>query len=104
MRKIVPMQLRLAPHSRHHRYTIFYIAFAFVKLPINILFVVVVLDVNVQGCPEYTCPSDQTCYRETDICNGKQECSDGYDEYGCQRKWQHLTIALSNKINKCYLL
>lgn len=36
-------------------------------------------------CPEQKCPNENRCYLNSDRCNGRYDCSDGYDEQGCRK-------------------
>ncbi|KAJ6619661.1 Low-density lipoprotein receptor-related protein 2, partial [Pseudolycoriella hygida] len=37
-------------------------------------------------CPEHKCPSENRCYLDSDRCNGRYDCNDGYDEQGCPQQ------------------
>lgn len=45
-------------------------------------------------CPQYKCPGEEVCFGVSDRCNGRWECSDGYDESGCQRKRSPIHIQI----------
>lgn len=36
-------------------------------------------------CPEHKCPNENRCYLDSDRCNGRYDCGDGFDEQGCRK-------------------
>lgn len=45
-----------------------------------------------QECPVYKCPREEVCFDNSHRCDGKWQCSDGYDETSCPGKLLRLIL------------